>query len=447
MRERPERIILTRGGLKVARHWLQAGDCSAASFYLRQLLESTDISVGELESAFALADRCFDPRHLATMLRPFFNLHWNHPGMQACAAQIESCAANMEFARVACQRWDSCQPANPYPRAEWLRLSLFDDLFTGGQYIVNARAWGSRFFAARSVVKPRSLRPPWRVGYVSQSFTSLPRASLIRPILELHNPDYFKIYCYVTGHPICQAEFPKVEWRDAASLNPSQLVQAMGDDHIDIAVNVDGLMDVTSLAAFAIGCAPEQLALPNYFASTGLDCFDSRLSHPAIESPAEWQSQYSEPLFSCSVPPYTYSPPAFMPPLRDAPFYRNGYLTVGFFNSALKWTPPCFELLSSLLEACHNVRLLLHCPGLDGQLAQDFLQKTCPQPALRSRVRTVGSLSHWDHLDLHNHVDLMIDSYPLGGATTTLEALWMGRSVLTLAGPGLRSGFTAYALH
>jgi len=57
----------------------------------------------------------------------------------------------------------------------------------------------------------------------------------------------------------------------------------------------------------------------------------------------------------------------------------------------------------------------------------------------RDRIHIHGWLSLARHLELYNQVDLALDTYPFNGCTTTLEGLWMGVPIVSLAGQTLTS--------
>ena len=54
-----------------------------------------------------------------------------------------------------------------------------------------------------------------------------------------------------------------------------------------------------------------------------------------------------------------------------------------------------------------------------------------------ARVALQKSTSRKDYLAAHAEVDLILDTFPYPGATTTCEALWMGVPTITLAGETL----------
>lgn len=430
-------------------HWLAAGEPAASLSLLRSFFSDLDQPPDLQLRVIREASRLIPPREVLAATATLWASMEQSPEFLQQRLRLELAVADRSAAMQTCRRWKETSPDDPFPGAEELRLSLFCEKQSLETYHADVCSWASSHWTSPHLplsTAPFSTTGKLRVAYLSQTFVGLPRASLLQPLLHLHDGAAFEVFCYATAdstEPPCALS---IHFRNAVGLNDRALVALLKSDSIDLAINVDGLMDLDSLGAFALGCAPRQLALPNYFASTGLNCFRGRLAHPRLEPVAETQHLYSEPLAAISIAPYTYTPPRPSPLLIAPPHHRNGYRTIGCFNHALKWTPPLFDLLARILLAHSEARLLLHCPGLEGFLADKFREAIGQRGGDLNRVTCISSLSHFDHLDLHNHVDFFIDTFPFHGATTTLEALWMGKPVLTLASQGIRSNFSSLAM-
>ncbi len=436
--------------ITLALKWLAAGEPEASRILLKTVVakpqELGSWQSGSLQSA---SDE-LPAQKLREAVRPHFQ---DLPAYYPLRLRLDLDAADLLASMQTCREWGAADPGALFPRAELLRLSLFAEDRSLETYAEDVGIWAARSFPAGLSRFRCNAHPPsskLKIAYVSQTFSKLPRASLIDPVLRLHDLSRFEVYCYSTGDASTPPKAEGVLFRQASGLAAPALRALLISDGIDVAVNIDGLMDLDSLGAFALGCAPCQLALPNYFASTGLSCFQSRLAHPELEPAGSSRALYTEPLHEMRIAPYTYTPPRRSPALSPPPRLRKPTpatgRTIGCFNHALKWTPSYFALLSGLLQEDPKIRLLLHCPGLEANLERIFRANFGDRPEIQARVRCVTSLCHWDHLDLHNQVDFLLDTYPLHGATTTLESLWMGKPVLTLAGAGIRSNFSAFAM-
>jgi len=83
-----------------------------------------------------------------------------------------------------------------------------------------------------------------------------------------------------------------------------------------------------------------------------------------------------------------------------------------------------------------NSRLMIKTQGLqDPGLRALFVSLVERAGVDRKRVSIVSpTQSHREHMDAYAQMDISLDTFPYHGTTTTLDALWMGVPVVTLAG-------------
>jgi predicted O-linked N-acetylglucosamine transferase (SPINDLY family) len=134
------------------------------------------------------------------------------------------------------------------------------------------------------------------------------------------------------------------------------------------------------------------------------------------------------------------TPPKADPRLSvtPAPALNNGYITFGSFQNLPKINDAVLTVWGKILRALPEARLRLQIrqitPKNDTERAH-LLQRLNNAGIAPERVRLGGLISsREDYLATHGEVDIILDTFPCPGITTTCEALWMGVPTLTLAG-------------
>jgi predicted O-linked N-acetylglucosamine transferase (SPINDLY family) len=288
-----------------------------------------------------------------------------------------------------------------------------------------------------------------RVGYVANAFLRRPEALFLPPILECHNEAQFEVLCYTST---AGERLSRHTWRDVSELTAAGLAHLVEQDAIDILVDIIGPLDPRASEAFAGRAAPVQVSFPNYAGSTGLSTMDYRITDAVADPEGLSGHLYTEKL--CRLPVLLpFAPPEHHPPVQAPPFERNGFVTFGSFNNPIKLTPELLAFWAGILAAAPTARLVIHHAlgglfefragvvnrDLEARLRAPFLEAGIAP----DRLAFVGGLSHWDHLDFHNEIDVMLDPFPCNGFTTTVESMWMGVPVIAWNGDSYVSRISA----
>ena len=121
-----------------------------------------------------------------------------------------------------------------------------------------------------------------------------------------------------------------------------------------------------------------------------------------------------------------------MPAIKDLPALEKGYVTFGCLNNFCKINTHVLTFWASIMIAVPDSRLLLLTPpGSHRERTRETLQKLGID---RLRVEFAGRCAPAEYLTLYQQVDIILDSFPYNGHTTTLDALWMGVPVVSLIG-------------
>jgi len=210
------------------------------------------------------------------------------------------------------------------------------------------------------------------------------------------------------------------------------LQQAIVADGIDILVDLAGHTATHRLGVFAMRAAPVQATFLGYPHSTGLTTMDWLIGDATV-SPIEHAHLFSEGLAQLPGSVFCWAPvdeyPLPPPRPQEAP------LTFGSFNNAMKLSPKTVALWARVMHAVPDARLLLKAPSLkDAAVQARFAALFAAQGIATERLVFRGPSELAAMMQEYGDIDIALDPTPYNGGTTTLQALWMGVPVLTLAG-------------
>ena len=306
--------------------------------------------------------------------------------------------------------------------------------------------WGKRFpklGPAPIAFSRRTASHRIRVGYVSPDYRQHAVSHFIEPLLRCHDRARFEVFCYHTLHSTRREDSVTTRlkgwaehWRPAPNVSDDELERVLRDDDLDILVELCGHTEGHRLSVLARRIAPVQVTYLGYPNTTGVTAIDYRITDANADPPGESDKLHVEKLVRLPKTFLCYSPPDVGASSRIPPFHRNAHITFGSFNSFPKISRTSVRLWASVLSSVPNSKLFIKTNGLQDPGLRTLLVERLSKAGVGiDRVSIAGPIrSHREHMETYGQVDIALDTFPYHGTTTTLDALWMGVPVITLAG-------------
>jgi len=277
-----------------------------------------------------------------------------------------------------------------------------------------------------------------RIGYISHTFIEHVTTGQLEALLDGYNRNSIKVIGYgsmQTPDQVTERLSAKMDlYRSVYGMEDRAVADLIRQDQIDILVCVTGHTAGHSLGVLAYKPAPIQVDWSS-MDTTGMTQVDYRLTDHWLDPPGadQW---YVEQLMRLPGGFLRYVPRQDMGTVTSLPALRNGYVTFGSFNCHSKMNSSVVSLWSEVLQACPGSRLLLKCaPGFDPEFRSRLYSLFEQHGVSADRIRILGRIALEAHWRLYQQMDIALDTYPYNGNITTLDALWMGVPVVSLAGP------------
>jgi protein O-GlcNAc transferase len=276
-----------------------------------------------------------------------------------------------------------------------------------------------------------------RVGFVSADFRSHVVSNFFEPVLNfLSKSNMLLLHAYYNNAwedeltKRLKQHFPR--WRNVYGLTDTALAKQISCDGIDILIDLSGHTAGNRLLTFARKPAPVQASWIGYAGTTGLSGMDYYIADRKFLPLNEFASQFSEQIvhLPANAP---FSPIVDAPLVGDLPALKNGYLTFGSFNHYRKLSSAVIALWAKVLLALPSSRMLVG--GMPDFKEENLVSEWFSKAGIsKERISFHPKCSLQAYLELHNSVDICLDTFPYAGATTTCYALEMGVPTMTMQG-------------
>ena len=277
-----------------------------------------------------------------------------------------------------------------------------------------------------------------RVGFVSGDLRNHPVGYFIEGLIQNLDPCQFELYAFTTHHKTDELTervkpFFKA-WEPIFALSDADAAKVIHERGVQVLIDLSGHTAHNRLPVFAYKPAPVQATWLGYFATTGLPEMDFFIGDPIMAPECE-AGHFTERLCRLAETWLCLAPPDNAVPVAPLPAVKNGYLTFGCFGNLAKMNDAVVALWSRVLLAVPGAKLFLKAKQLAESKMMDAVRARFARHGIaQDRLLLEGPTSRSDYFQAHNRVDMVLDTFPYPGGTTSVDAMWMGVPVLTLKG-------------
>ena len=331
-------------------------------------------------------------------------------------------------------------------------LSLIDN---SNLHLMATRTYVEQNFSKKNILETFSIKTDQRIhiAYFSSDFQDHPVSYLMLEIFKMHNKNKFKIIAFSLVPPNNSAMRQKLisafdEFYDVHDLSDKQIAILAREKKVDIAIDLGGHTAFNRFEIFSYKAAPIQVNFLGYSSTSGSDFMDYIIADKYV-IPPKFQKFYTEKV--------CYLPGCFFPfskifdnskkffSRKDLNLPEHAFVFASF-NNSFKITPSIFSVWMSILKSVDNSVLWL---SKNNKWSSINIIKEAEKHSIESNRIIFAEKFELieDHLARQQYVDLFLDTFPYGGHTTTIYALWSCVPILTLTGETFASRIAASMLN
>lgn len=229
-------------------------------------------------------------------------------------------------------------------------------------------------------------------------------------------------------------------YRSLVGLDDLTTTAIIQDDKIDALVDLTGHGTGGRLGALINFAAPVQVVVPTAPTTSGLSSVEGYIADTSFlpEGSNEW---VSEKALRLPRTIFGFLQPEVETPLAPPPCTKGEPFTFGSFNKTRKINRTTVEAWAEILRQVPGSRLMIKARTLaSGSLRRQYLAWFKNMDIDTDRIVFRQNSTRVAHYASFNQVDVCLDTYPVTGLMTTLEALWMGVPVVSMAQNSLNAG-------
>lgn len=298
--------------------------------------------------------------------------------------------------------------------------------------------------------KPKAADAKIRVGFMSYYFREHSVSKMTLGLAKGLDSDKFHTVLYQFGHKDWATEqlasyMTKLVMLENVGIESAQRLVA--DEELDVLIFAEIGMDPHSYAMAFGRHAPIQIAMHGHAQTTGIRSIDYYVSYAGFSEP-QAQAHYSEKLLVVDgftpLPRYYDLVPYKLSPHMHAERGRNTFKSrfrippeatvYACLQTLFKVDPRMDEVALGILHRHPgSVVLFKELPMTDqvGKQVIARMKKTFSEAEMQ-RVFFMPPLNDQDYRDAYLIVDVLIDSFPFGGHTTTMDAFSAGCPVVSM---------------
>jgi protein O-GlcNAc transferase len=284
----------------------------------------------------------------------------------------------------------------------------------------------------------RAPRDTLRVGLVSGDLYAHPVGHFAVNVLAQLQRRNLELVAFPTSHHndeiTAALQSSLADWLPLSSMSDAAAAQRIRDARIDVLLDLSGHTAHNRLPVFCWRPAPVQASWLGYWATTGVEAIDWVLADPLCVGEVE-RTQFTERVWVLPRTRLCFTPPGAPEryPVSALPANHRG-VTFGCMQNAAKAGNEVLHAWRRILESVPDSRLRLQSKQTGASARDRLLERLAAAGIPAERVVLAPPAPRAAYLAGYAEIDLLLDTFPFPGGTTTCEALWMGVPTVTLAG-------------